>query len=93
MGVISMTYNSGSSRLAVSCLDSNIRLYDVGTKNDPEVIECSVMENWKIVHLHKCFVTAGDNGRILFFNDTSKEVDRKIDTGDVFLTSLARSND
>lgn len=93
MGVIGMAYNSSFSRLAVSSLDSNIRLYEISNKKDPEVIECSVMENWRIVHLHKCFVTAGDNGRIVFFNDTSKEVDRRIDTGDTFITALARSND
>jgi WD40 repeat protein len=50
------------------------------------------MENWKIEFLDESIITCGDLGRINFFDLASKEKTKKIEVGEIFLTSLARSN-
>jgi len=37
-------------------------------------------------------VTAGDCGRVAFFDLISKEKVKKLDSGEIFLTALAKSN-
>lgn len=37
-------------------------------------------------------MTGGNNGRIIFYNSISKERVRKVDAGDIFITSLAKGD-
>lgn len=50
------------------------------------------MENWKIECQDDAILTAGDYGRINFYDSTSKERTKKTELGDIFLTALAKSN-
>jgi len=51
------------------------------------------MENWKITFIDESIVTGGDLGRVIFYDEKSKEKIKKFDTGEVFLTALAKSFD
>lgn len=51
------------------------------------------MQNWKIEYIGNSIVTAGDNGRVSFFDLISKEKVKKIDSGEIFLTAMTKSND
>jgi len=54
-------------------------------------VECEVMENWKIQCVDQHIITAGDYGRVSYYDLTSKErVDKKT-LGDVFITALTTS--
>lgn len=55
MGIIDIKFNKINTNLAISCLDSSIKIYDIDTSNkhilfieEIDTIECQVMENWKI---------------------------------------------
>ena len=51
------------------------------------------MENWKIEYVGNNVVTCGDAGRVGFFDLISKEKVKKLDSGEIFLTAMAKSND
>jgi len=54
-------------------------------------VQCEVMENWKIQCVDQHIITAGDYGRVSYYDLTSKErVDKKT-LGDVFITALTTS--
>lgn len=97
MGVIDLAFNKKSTHLAVSCMDSTVKILEMNSCNvlhkiaNLSVIECNVMENWKIEFVGDHVVTCGDLGRINFHDLESKERVRKIEAGDIFLTALAQS--
>ena len=47
-------------------------LYSPQHAVEPSVLECAVMENWKLQFLDENIVTAGDLGRVNFFDTASK---------------------
>jgi WD40 repeat protein len=51
------------------------------------------MENWKVEFVEDRIATAGDNGRVSFYDLISKEKVKKVDMGEVFLTALTKSNE
>ena len=51
------------------------------------------MENWKIIYHENEVITAGDLGRVTFYDDTSKEKIKRVDNGELFLTALTHSPD
>jgi len=54
MGVIDMAFNSKSTLLAVSCMDSTIRNYDLNTSNlfiKQLLLLTSSVKSWKIGRL------------------------------------------
>lgn len=100
MGIIDIKFNKINTNLAISCLDSSIKIYDIDTSigyifilEEINNIECQVMENWKVEFLGNNIVTAGDSGRVAFFDLISKEKVKKLDSGEIFLTALAKSNE
>lgn len=50
------------------------------------------MSLWKLEFVGENIAVCGDLGRINFYDLTSKENVKKIDAGDIFLSSLAQSN-
>jgi WD40 repeat protein len=51
------------------------------------------MENWKVKCVEDWIMTGGDSGRINFYDSISKERVKKVSTGEIFLTALARANE
>jgi hypothetical protein len=47
MGIVDIKFNKINTNLALSCLDSTIKIYDIDTREFNN-IDCQVMENWKI---------------------------------------------
>ena len=50
------------------------------------------MSAWKIEYFGDSLAVCGDLGRVTFYDLTSKESTKKIETGEIFLTSLTKSN-
>lgn len=91
MGIIDITFNTKSTLLAASCMDSTIRVFDVALgKLEATTIECDVMMNWKVEFVDSNIVTGGDSGSITTFDANSKERKKDTKVGDAFLTSLAQ---
>jgi len=94
--------NKSKKGLAVSCLDSSIKIYNVEEEKKEFDIPCStcssfysriirkIVENWKIVFMPNGEIaTAGELGSVNFFYPESTESHRTLKTSDIFATSLA----
>jgi len=70
MGIIDINYNKKTTHATYSCMDSTIKIMDLYTSKTIS-LECNVMENWKVLYVGEDIVTAGDLGRIHFYDQTS----------------------
>lgn len=97
MGIVDISFNGKGNILAASCMDSTIHLYDTGTStlcNHSETItevECDVMENWKCDCVDNMIMTGGDTGKVNLINITTKDREKKLTLGDIFVTALGKS--
>jgi len=66
MGVIDVCFNVDGTRLAVSSLDSYIRVWNIDENRSVSEIECGPMENWKLAFFRdgRTIVTAGELGKV-----------------------------
>ena len=57
------------------------------------MIDCPVMSAWKIELINNNIVSCGDLGRINFYNQSTGEHARKLEAGDIHLTSVCKTLD
>lgn len=100
LGVIDLAIDRKSTHLAVSCMDSTVKIYDLAESQDcnflsylvvPTVIEHKFMRNWKVEFYNNLIVTCGELGKITTHDLNSKEEIEETVMGNYFLTSLAMS--
>ena len=53
MGVIDIKIDENETKIAASCFDSMIRIWDLEDVNKCIKINCNVFENWKVRFLDK----------------------------------------
>ena len=50
------------------------------------------MSSWKLAYLDESLVSCGDLGSVAFFDRKTKEQNKKLQAGEIFLTCMAKSN-
>lgn len=94
MGVVDIKFNSAGNRIAVSSLDSMIRVWNVDDGEKVCELQCSPMENWKLAFRDtNTLLTAGEQGRVSEYNINSKALLTTHQTRDIFATAIAASKD
>ncbi|EGR33522.1 WD repeat protein [Ichthyophthirius multifiliis] len=94
MGVVDIKFNPSGNILAVSSLDSYIRVWNVDEGQKICEFPCQPLHNWKLGFKdEKTVVTTGEQGKIAEFNINSQQQTNIYSTSDVFQTSLALSSD
>lgn len=75
MGVVDVKFNKTGTRLAVSSLDSFIRIWNIDEGTKVSDIPCNPMENWKLTFLHDdvTVVTSGEMGKVQSYHANSAE--------------------
>jgi len=66
MGIVDLSFNSESTSLVTSCMDSTLRIFDISDNQIKlsNTIECEVMTNWKVESYNGRIYTGGDSGII-----------------------------
>lgn len=95
MGVIDIKFNDDGNRLAVSSLDSFIRIWNIDEGIKISEIKCNPMENWKLTFLcdRTTVVTSGELGKVVAFNIDTKDNAGQFDSVEIFSTSITSSKD
>lgn len=53
MGVVDVQLDENETKVATSCLDSMVRIYDLDDVSRVTKVRCNVFENWKVRFLDK----------------------------------------